>query len=110
MPHVKAVSAAFLERTPFAIDGVGDDEDDSDLDLVHGEDDDQVMDEVSHDYFKFWNTSSLPCVLRSMLSWRQMIRDCRKLTKRSRKVRVYFVLPPQPCHPPIPDLLNAKPI
>ena len=45
MPHVKAVSAAFMERTPFAIDDAGDD-DDSDLDMVHGEDDDQVMDEV----------------------------------------------------------------
>ncbi|KIJ65220.1 hypothetical protein HYDPIDRAFT_131621 [Hydnomerulius pinastri MD-312] len=46
MPHVKAVNAAFMERTPFAIDDAGDDDDDSDLDLVHGEDDDQVMDEV----------------------------------------------------------------
>lgn len=46
MPHVKAVNAAFLERTPFAIDDAGDDDDDSDLDMVHGEDDDQVMDEV----------------------------------------------------------------
>ena len=34
-----------MERTPFAIDDAGDD-DDSDLDMVHGEDDDQVMDEV----------------------------------------------------------------
>lgn len=49
MPHVKAVNAALMERTPFAIDDVGDDDDDdddSDLDIVHGEDDDQVMDEV----------------------------------------------------------------
>lgn len=46
LPHVKAVNAAFMERTPFAIDDVGDDDDDSDLDMVHGEDDDQVMDEV----------------------------------------------------------------
>ncbi|KAF8554319.1 TBC-domain-containing protein [Imleria badia] len=46
LPHVKAVKAAFMERTPFAIDDAGDDDDDSDLDLVHGEDDDQVMDEV----------------------------------------------------------------
>lgn len=46
MPHVKAVNAAFMERTPFAIDDAGDDDDDSDLDMVHGEDDDQVMDEV----------------------------------------------------------------
>ncbi|KAH0836499.1 hypothetical protein J3R83DRAFT_8136 [Lanmaoa asiatica] len=45
LPHVKAVNAAFMERTPFAIDDAGDD-DDSDLDMVHGEDDDQVMDEV----------------------------------------------------------------
>jgi hypothetical protein len=45
MPHVKAVNAAFMERTPFAIDDAGDD-DDSDLDMVHGEDDDQVLDEV----------------------------------------------------------------
>ncbi|KAL4062363.1 rab-GTPase-TBC domain-containing protein [Scleroderma citrinum] len=57
MPYVKAVSAAFLERTPFAIDDVGDDEDDSDLDLVHGEDDDQVMDEV--DAFLEANDSGL---------------------------------------------------
>lgn len=48
MPHFKAVNAAFMERTPFAIDDAGDDDDDSDLDMVHGEDDDdQVMDEVS---------------------------------------------------------------
>ena len=46
LPHVKAVNAAFMERTPFAIDDAGDDDDDSDLDMVHGEDDDQVMDEV----------------------------------------------------------------
>ncbi|KAG9312784.1 hypothetical protein JVU11DRAFT_6198 [Chiua virens] len=46
MPHVQAVNAAFMERTPFAIDDAGDDDDDSDLDMVHGEDDDQVMDEV----------------------------------------------------------------
>jgi TBC1 domain family member 8/9 len=49
MPHVKAVNAALMERTPFAIDDAGDDDDDdddSDLDIVHGEDDDQVMDEV----------------------------------------------------------------
>ncbi|KAF9244154.1 hypothetical protein BU15DRAFT_86102 [Melanogaster broomeanus] len=47
LPHVKAVNAAFMERTPFAIDDAGDDDDDdSDLDFVHGEDDDQVMDEV----------------------------------------------------------------
>jgi len=40
------VSAAFLDRTPFAID-VGDNEDDSgDLDLVHSEDDNQVVNEV----------------------------------------------------------------
>ena len=45
LPHLKAVNAAFMERTPFAIDDAGDD-DDSDLDMVHGEDDDQVMDEV----------------------------------------------------------------
>jgi len=46
-PHERAVNAArtLLERTPFAIDDVGDD-DESDLDLLHGEDDDQVMDEV----------------------------------------------------------------
>lgn len=44
MPHMKAVNAAFMERTPFSIDDAGDD--DSDLDMVHGEDDDQVMDEV----------------------------------------------------------------
>lgn len=46
MPHLKAVNAAFMERTPFAIDDAGDDDDDSDLDMVHGEDDDQVLDEV----------------------------------------------------------------
>lgn len=46
MPHFKAVNAAFMERTPFAIDDAGDDDDDSDLDVVHGEDDDQVLDEV----------------------------------------------------------------
>jgi hypothetical protein len=47
MSHFKAVIAPFMERTPFAIDDAGDEEDDSDLDMVHGEDDDQVMDEVS---------------------------------------------------------------
>jgi TBC1 domain family member 8/9 len=48
MSHFKAVNAAFMERTPFAIDDAGDDDDDSDLDMVHGEDDDdQVLDEVS---------------------------------------------------------------
>ncbi|KAG1738928.1 rab-GTPase-TBC domain-containing protein [Suillus paluster] len=46
MPHFKAVNTAFMERTPFAIDDAGDDDDDSDLDMVHGEDDDQVLDEV----------------------------------------------------------------
>lgn len=50
LPHFKAVNAAFMERTPFAIDDVGDDDDDSDLDMVHGEDDDQVMDEVSDSF------------------------------------------------------------
>lgn len=45
LPHVKAVNVALMERTPFAIDDAGDD-DDSDLEMVHGEDDDQVMDEV----------------------------------------------------------------
>jgi len=40
------VSAAFLDRTPFAID-VGDNEDDSgDLNLVHSEDDNQVVNEL----------------------------------------------------------------
>jgi hypothetical protein len=48
MSHFKAVDAAFMERTPFAIDDAGDHDDDSDLDMVHGEDDDdQVLDEVS---------------------------------------------------------------
>ncbi|KAG6331013.1 hypothetical protein ID866_8074 [Astraeus odoratus] len=57
--HVSAVNAAFMERTPFAIDDAGDsDEDDSDLDLVHGgDDDDQVMDEV--DAFLEANDSGL---------------------------------------------------
>ena len=59
LPHVKAVSVAFLERTPFAIDDVGDDEDDSDLDLVHGEDDTQVMDEVSCGYIDIRNADPL---------------------------------------------------
>ncbi|KAJ8586426.1 hypothetical protein M405DRAFT_843885 [Rhizopogon salebrosus TDB-379] len=46
MSHFKAVIAVFMERTPFAIDDAGNDDDDSDLDMVHGEDDDRVMDEV----------------------------------------------------------------
>ncbi|KAH7910290.1 rab-GTPase-TBC domain-containing protein [Hygrophoropsis aurantiaca] len=45
MPHMQAVNAAFMERTPFAIDDAGDD-DDSDLESDHDGDDDQVLDEV----------------------------------------------------------------
>ncbi|KAH7920520.1 TBC-domain-containing protein [Leucogyrophana mollusca] len=45
MPHMQAVNAAFMERTPFAIDDAGDD-DDSDLESDHEGDDDQVLDEV----------------------------------------------------------------
>ena len=59
LPHVKAVSAAFLKRTPFAIDDVDDDEDDNDLDLVHGKDDNRVMDEVSCGYFDIRNADLL---------------------------------------------------
>ena len=57
--YVKTVSAAFLERTPFVIDDVGDDEHNGDLDLVHGEDDNQVMDEFSCDYFDIRSTDLL---------------------------------------------------
>jgi len=49
LPHVKAVNAAFMERTPFAIDDAGDDDDEDDEDEGYGvghADDDAVMDEV----------------------------------------------------------------
>ncbi|TDL23752.1 TBC-domain-containing protein [Rickenella mellea] len=47
LPHVKAATAALMERTPFAIDDAGDDDDDDDDFPEHeGEPDDQVMDEV----------------------------------------------------------------
>ncbi|OJA15728.1 hypothetical protein AZE42_07251 [Rhizopogon vesiculosus] len=47
MPHFRAVNAAFMERTPFAIDDAGDDDDDdSDLEMIDVDNDDQVMDEV----------------------------------------------------------------
>ena len=38
---------------------MGGNEDHSDLDLVHGEDDNQVMDVVSGGYFDIWNTDPL---------------------------------------------------
>jgi len=47
MPMVQAANAALMERTPFAIDDAKDDEDESDEELEGGENDDQVMDEVS---------------------------------------------------------------
>ena len=46
LPHVQAVTAALMERTPFAIDDAIDDDEDS-LAGIGGEDDDQVMDEVN---------------------------------------------------------------
>jgi hypothetical protein len=35
-----------MERTPFAIDDAGDEDDESEDEIEEGEDDDQVMDEV----------------------------------------------------------------
>jgi len=115
LPHVKAVSAAFLERTPFAIDDVGDDEDDSDLDLVHGEDDNQVMDEVSScGYFDIRNVDPL-------LAWQVdafLEANDSGLSEADKEVAkgvyLFFIGPlfPQGRHDPpsIPDLLNAKPM
>lgn len=47
-PLIQASALAFMERTPFAIDDAKDEDDESE-DEVDGEDnDDQVLDEVSH--------------------------------------------------------------
>ena len=43
LPHVKAANAALMERTPFAIDDAGDDDDENFDDAVE---DDDVMNEV----------------------------------------------------------------
>lgn len=43
---IQAANAALMERTPFAIDDAGD-EDEDDFDELVGEDDDRVLDEVS---------------------------------------------------------------
>jgi len=69
-----------MERTPFAIDDAGDDEDDSDFDMVHGEDDDQVMDEVS----SFLHASIFDDAQGSrwMPFWRHMIQDFLKQTRK----------------------------
>ena len=45
-PMVQAVNARLMERTPFAIDDAGDEDDESDDEGEEGGDDDQVMDEV----------------------------------------------------------------
>ena len=50
-PTFQAINAVFTERTPFASDDAGDDDDDSDLDGAVGEDDDQVLNEVSYHYY-----------------------------------------------------------
>ncbi|KAF7974120.1 hypothetical protein HWV62_13331 [Athelia sp. TMB] len=56
LPMVQAANAALMERTPFAIDDAGDD-DDTDEDSEDEEDDDQVLDEV--DAFLEENDSGL---------------------------------------------------
>ena len=44
--QVQAANARLMERTPFAIDDAGDEDDESEDEVEEGEDDDQVMDEV----------------------------------------------------------------
>jgi hypothetical protein len=89
MSHFKAVNAAFMERTPFAIDDAGDDDDDSDLDMVHGEDDDdQVLDEVSG--FRNRGIFDDAQCARWMPFWRHMILGFLKRTRRSQMVRYEF--------------------
>jgi hypothetical protein len=90
MPHLKAVNAAFMERTPFAIDDAGDDDDDSDLDMVHGEDDDQVMDEVSG-FLHVSIFDDTQC-RRWMPFWRLMIQGLLKRIRRWQRVRYQFHL------------------
>jgi hypothetical protein len=110
MPHLKAVNAAFMERTPFAIDDAGDDDDDSDLDMVHGEDDDQVMDEVSG-FLHLSIVHDAQC-RRWMPFWRHMIQDLLKQTRRWQRVRnqvsvVYLTSDHVQSNP---DLLHAEPV
>jgi hypothetical protein len=109
MPHLKAVNAAFMERTPFAIDDAGDDDDDSDLDMVHGEDDDQVMDEVSD--FLLSIVHDTQC-RRWMPFWRHMIQDLLKQTRRWQRVRnrSSFVYLTSDQIQSNADLLNAEPV
>jgi len=49
-PMVQAVNARLMERTPFAIDDAGDEDDDSEDEDGEGQDDNQVMDEVCADF------------------------------------------------------------
>jgi hypothetical protein len=89
MSHFKVVNAAFMERTPFAIDDAGDDDDDSDLDMVHGEDDDdQVLDGVSG-FRNRGNFNDAQCA-RWMPFWRYMILGFLKQTSRSQMVGYEF--------------------
>ena len=53
-PMVQAVNARLMERTPFAIDDAGDEDDESESENEEGHDDDQVMDEVCAEFLTFF--------------------------------------------------------
>jgi hypothetical protein len=88
MSRFKAVIAVFMERTPFAIDDAGNSDDDNDLSMAHGEDDDRVMDEVSG--FRNRGIFDDAQCTRWMPFWRHMILDFLKQTRRSQMVRYEF--------------------
>jgi hypothetical protein len=91
---VQAANARLMERTPFAIDDAGDEEDESEDELEEGDNDDQVMDEVrlrlrfvvcglwfvvsDCGSFLFWD--------RWMRSLRRMIRGLRRRIRKLRMV------------------------
>ena len=108
LPHNKEVSAAFLERTPFAID-VGNDDNDSDLHLVHGEDDNQVVNEVLLTF-----GTLIRCVPQVDTFLEANDSGLSEADKEVAKgAYMFFIGPPFPQRhhdpPLIPDLLNAKP-
>lgn len=90
--QVRAANARLMERTPFAIDDVGDEEEESEDELKEGEDDDQVMDEVR---FILWillrDTLPNPCFLnRWMRSLKHMIPALQRQIRRLRMVCSYL--------------------
>jgi hypothetical protein len=91
---VQAANARLMERTPFAIDDAGDEEDESEDELEEVDNDDQVMDEVRLLWLWVISLGGARLMVvgnRWMRSWRRMIRGLRRRIRRLRKVCFVFV-------------------